>query len=112
MIVAVIGSRNSRSATLELILQHLPARCSAMVSGGAIGVDTLAREAAAARGLPFTEFLPDYESLGARAPLARNIKMIEHADMVLAFWDYKSRGTAFTIKECLARNIPVQIIRI
>ena len=112
MIVAVIGSRNSGGATAELILRYLPAQCSAMISGGAIGIDTLARKAAASRGLPFTEFLPDYQAFGPRAPLARNIDIVKQADMVLAFWDYKSRGTAFTIKECLARNVPVQITRI
>ncbi len=69
------------------------------------------RNYALEHGMKLTEFLPNYEKYGRIAPLKRNITIIENADMVLAFWDGKSRGTKFTIDKTKQRGIPVQIIR-
>ena len=69
------------------------------------------RNYALEHGMKLTEFLPNYEKYGRIAPLKRNITIIENADMVLAFWDGKSRGTKFTIDKAKPRGIPVQIIR-
>lgn len=55
MKVAVIGSRN---LTVEDLGQYLPEGTLEIVSGGAKGVDTCAREYALAKGLKLTEFLP------------------------------------------------------
>ena len=56
MKVAVIGSRSLTVVNLE---KYLPAGVTEIVSGGARGVDTSAREYARAHGLPCTEFLPE-----------------------------------------------------
>ena len=32
------------------------------------------------------------------------------ADLVLAFWDGKSRGTKFVIDTCRTRKIPIRVI--
>jgi len=106
MKVAVIGSRTLAVRNLE---DYLPPETTEIVSGGARGVDTSAREYALAHGLKLTEFLPEYHKYGRGAPLKRNITIIEHADIVLAFWDGKSRGTKFVIESCRARGIPVRI---
>ncbi len=45
------------------------------------------------------EYLPR-KKYGINAPLKRNISIIECADIVLAFWDGKSRGTKFVIERC------------
>ena len=55
MKVAVIGSRN---LTVENLGQYLPEETTEIVSGGAKGMDTCAREYAIANGLKLTEFLP------------------------------------------------------
>ena len=109
MKVAIIGSRREKNTSLEYMEERLPAGCSKIISGGARGVDTLAERLAGRLGLPFVKFLPDYGLYGRWAPLKRNIKIIENADLVLAFWDFRSRGTAFTIIECLKRQIPVRV---
>jgi hypothetical protein len=44
--------------------------------------------------------------------LKRNIKMVEAADQVIAFWDFWSYGTSFVISRAVAKGIPVKIIRI
>ena len=97
MKVAVIGSRN---LTIDDLGRYLPAETTEIVSGGARGVDTSAREYAMANSIRLTEFLPEYEKYKKGAPLKRNLQIIEYADMVVAFWDGKSKGTKFVIDTC------------
>lgn len=107
MKIAIVGSRN-------LIVNHfeayLPADCTEIVSGGAKGIDTCVRLWAEARGIPVTEFLPDYATYGRGAPLVRNRLIVEYADAVVAFWDGKSRGTAHTVAYARKKGKPVTVI--
>ena len=109
MKVAVIGSRNLNVSNLA---DYLPAGTTEIVSGGAKGIDTCAREYALSHDLKLTEFLPDYERYGRGAPLRRNIEIIEYADRVLAFWDGRSRGTKYVIDQCAKRGIPCDLCRL
>ena len=97
MKVAVIGSRELRVDNLG---KYLPEEVTEIVSGGARGIDTSAREYALKNNIKLKEFLPEYEKYGRAAPLKRNMQIIDYADMVLAFWDGKSRGTKFVIDNC------------
>ena len=106
MKVAVIGSRN---LTVEDLGQYLPEETTEIVSGGAKGVDTCAREYARANRLKLTEFLPEYNRYGRGAPLKRNLQIIDYADCVLAFWDGKSSGTKFVIEHCKVQGKPVHV---
>lgn len=63
MRVAVVGSRGLKVEHLE---NYLPEGVTEIVSGGARGVDTCAREYALSHRLKLTEFLPEY--LGTTAP--------------------------------------------
>lgn len=106
MKVAVIGSRGLSVSDLG---RYLPENTTEIVSGGAKGVDTSAREYALAHGIKLTEFLPEYTRFGRRAPLKRNITIIEYSDIVLAFWDGKSRGTKFVIDNCRKLGVEVRV---
>ena len=97
MKVAVIGSRN---LTVENIGDYLPNETTEIVSGGAKGIDTSAKEYAVANSIKLTEFLPNYAKYKRGAPLKRNMQIIEYADVVIAFWDGKSKGTKFVIDNC------------
>lgn len=97
MKVAVVGSR---SLSVRDLGAYLPPETTEIISGGARGVDTSARIYAHEHGIKLTEFLPDYEKYGRKAPLIRNIDIINRADLVLAFWDNKSNGTRYVIKKC------------
>lgn len=104
MRVAVIGSRCADDGLVARIRDNLPPYTTEIVSGGAKGVDQAAKAAARELGIPFREFLPDYDTFGKRAPLERNDRIIDYADMVLAFWDGSSHGTKYVIGECLKRG--------
>lgn len=106
MRVAIVGSRGLSVTNLG---KYLPEGVTEIVSGGARGIDTCAREYAIAHGIKLTEFLPEYEKYGRSAPLKRNITIIENADLVLAFWDGTSRGRKFVIDNCKSRGIPVKV---
>lgn len=106
MKLAVIGSRNLNIVNLG---KYLPQGVTEIVSGGARGIDTCAREYALANNIKLTEFFPQYEKYGRTAPLYRNLQIIDYADEVFAFWDGKSRGTAFVIKQCRIKNKKVKI---
>ena len=73
-------------------IHGLPSR---VVSGGASGADTMAREWAAERGIPFVEHLP--ERYTPAALLARNTLIVQDSTMVIAFLSPKSKGTRDTI---------------
>lgn len=95
MRVAVVGSRSIKYADLD---DYLPDGIDEIVSGGALGIDTLARDYARRHKLKLTEFLPDYERFGNGAPLRRNDEIVDYADCVYAFWDGRSRGTRYVIE--------------
>jgi len=71
-----------------------------IVSGGAKGADTFAANFAKENGYPLKEFLPEWNNYGRGAGPYRNKQMIDYCsdgDMVIAFWDGKSKGTKSTI---------------
>ena len=109
MKLAIIGSRTCPVVDLEAQLKSIP---DTIVSGGAVGADTYAREFARKKGLKLIEFFPDYEKYGRGAPLERNKLIVEECDCLLAFWDGKSRGTKFTLDYAKERNKPIKVVLI
>ena len=101
-----MGSRGLKALNLG---KYLPDGVTEIVSGGAKGIDTCAKEYATSNGIKLTEYLPEYEKYGRSAPLKRNITIVEYADLVLAFWDGASYGTKFVIDNCKSPGIPVKV---
>ena len=107
MKVALIGSRNLRVNNLA---KYLPNGLTEIVSGGARGIDACAKEYAQKNKIKITEFLPEYDKYEKVAPLKRNLQIIEYSDMVIAFWDGKSRGTKYVIENCKNLNKKIKIL--
>lgn len=103
MRLAIVGSREINDPEILMTaLKKVPhlEQVTEIVSGGANGVDTLAKQYAVENGLKLTEFLPDYKSLGRGAPLARNTQIVEYADIVLAIpIKGSSRGTRDSMRK-------------
>ena len=94
MKLAVIGSRTfTDQALLEETISKVKTPITLLISGGALGADTLAQQWAERNGIPTQIYKPDYDKYGRRAPLERNLLIVEAADNVLAFWDGNSTGT-------------------
>ena len=108
MKISIIGSRTIKLKNLE---KYLPEGIDTIISGGAVGVDTSAREYARKKGLKMVEYFPDYERYGRKAPLVRNIDIINEGDYIYAFWDGKSRGTGYSIDKAREMGKVIRVIK-
>ena len=109
MKLAVIGSRNLTKAVID---GYISEEVDEIVSGGARGIDSLARDYAVRKGIRLTQILPKYEKYGRAAPLKRNEEIAKYADEAIAFWDGRSKGTQHTIEsfKTLGKKITVIIV--
>jgi len=107
MKIAIVGSRGLR---VENLGAYLPEGVREIVSGGARGIYTCAKEYAAENNLKLTVFLPQYKRFGRVAPLKRNEEIIEYADEVIALWDGVSSGTKHVIDACERAGKPITVV--
>lgn len=113
--IAVVGSRNFTdlelvNAVLDEIIQN--DSNITIISGGARGADTLAEIFADTHHLPKIIIVPEWKRLGKRAGFVRNQVIVDEADMVIAFWDGKSKGTESTIRIAKNSGKPIRVIRV
>lgn len=108
MKIAIVGSRN---LTVSNLKKYIHKKVTEIVSGGARGIDTCAKQYAMENDLILTEFLPEYSKYGQIAPLVRNNLIIDYADEVIAFWDEKSRRTKYVIEKCKSKNKKIKIYK-
>ena len=109
MRLAIIGSRICPPVDIASYISVNP---DIIVSGGATGADAYAKEYAIKNNIPIVENLPEYWKYGRRAPIMRNIQIVENCDFLLAFWNGHSRGTKFTINYARKKGIPYKVIDI
>ncbi len=110
MKVAIVGSR--RFAEPERVTDYvngLPERAS-IITGSASGVDAAATKAARARGLAVQVLPASFEETSdpARAD-ARNQKLVDACDVLVAFWDGASKGTRATVERALDSGKEVHV---
>ncbi len=113
-VVAVVGSRDFQDygllcSTLDRILARHPG-CT-LVSGGAPGADTLAERYCTEHGIDVEVFWADWDQHGKAAGPIRNRKIVEAADIIIAFWDGKSRGTKSTVSIAKSLGRVVEVIK-
>ena len=105
---AVVGSRTFNSYNyLKKVLQSL--EITAIISGGARGADTLARQYALENKIHLTEILPNWNLHGKSAGFKRNIEIVNKCEQLVAFWDGQSKGTKYSIELAQDKNKPVYI---
>lgn len=97
MKIGIVGSR--RYPRLDDVRQFIRAleRSTVIVSGGAIGVDTVAVETAIALRMSYEVYHADWSRYGRRAGALRNQQIVNASDYIVAFWDGDSPGTQITI---------------
>lgn len=82
-----------------------------IVSGGARGVDSFAQRWAKEHGHSILIHYPDYSRKGSGATFARNRRIVEDSDLILAFYAkgrFQQGGTANTAKWARELNVPLE----
>ncbi|MFN5416467.1 MAG: DUF2493 domain-containing protein [Flavobacteriia bacterium] len=82
-----------------------------IVSGGSSGADKLGERYAKENNFQLKVFPADWKSHGKSAGPIRNRLMAENADVLFAFWNGKSVGTADMITRASKKGLEVLIIR-
>ena len=111
--VLVCGGRNYyNQSRVDQVLDAAVERLSlaVVIQGAARGADEAAIDWAIRRGVEFTSFHADWETMGKRAGWARNQRMLDEGkpDVIIAFPG--GRGTADMVKR--AESAGVRVIRI
>lgn len=107
--IGVVGSRTFQDYKQlnEILYKFLP---FILVSGGAKGADQLAEQFANKYNLTKIIHLSNWKKYGKTAGFIRNNLIIKDSEMLIAFWDGKSKGTKHSIDKARCKNIPIMII--
>lgn len=110
MRVIVCGSRDwtDREAIADRLFRLPPG--STIVHGNAKGADRIAGQEGQKLGHLIEEHPADWETHGKRAGYLRNAHMASlGADLCLAFWDGRSRGTSDMVDRAETHGIPIEL---
>lgn len=115
--LAIVGSRlftdyEKFKTEVIRIIESLNIEINRIVSGGALGTDTMAKQFAIENNLEIIEFLPDWKKFGRAAGPIRNTDIIKNSDIIIAFYHEGSKGTLDSIKEAQKMNKELHIINI
>jgi len=108
--VAIVGSRRySEPGRVTEYVNALPPKAS-IITGSASGVDAAATKAARAKGIPVHVIPASFEELAnASMSAARNQRLVDSCDVLVAFWDGTSKGTRATIDRALDSSKEVHV---
>lgn len=109
MRVGVVGSRDYPSYD---IIRYTLSRISIslLVSGGGGNADLGGERYADENGIEKLIFPADWKQFGKGAGFIRNTDIVKNSDVIIAFWDGKSRGTQDTLRKAIKMDVPYKII--
>jgi hypothetical protein len=109
--IAVVGSRDFFSQDMVERFVYLLPRKWTIVSGGARGVDKWAEQTAKHHRRHTDIYEPDWKKYGKVAGFIRNNEIVRNCDIVVAFWDGRSKGTKHSIQLARYLNKPCIIVK-
>ena len=90
-------------------VKALPANAS-IITGSSSGVDAAATRAARERGLAVHVIPASFDELAdAGKAAARNQRLVDACDVLVAFWDGASKGTRTTVERALDSGKEVHV---
>jgi len=96
---------------LKKNIEELDIEINEIVSGKAKGADTLGERYATEKEISIKGFPADWNKFGKGAGPIRNKQMAEYADVLIAFWDSKSKGTKSMINLAKKNDLEVHVIQ-
>ena len=94
--IIIAGSRglvNPNMIEVGMAEIDITDKIACIISGGARGVDKLGETWAKKHGIKVLKFPANWERDGKSAGYKRNLEMAKVGDILVAFWDGKSKGT-------------------
>jgi len=82
-----------------------------IVSGTARGTDKMGEFYAKQRGFKIRGFPADWNKFGKKAGHIRNGQMARYSDMLILFWDGKSRGSKDMLEQATEERLLTHVIR-
>lgn len=111
MRVIIAGSRTIHDyAVIEQAIDESGFDMSTVLCGMCKGVDLMGKRWAEESATPVEEYPAEWDQYGLRAGPIRNGLMVAAADVLIAIWDGRSRGTVDVIKQALDYPIPVYVV--
>lgn len=107
--IGIVGSRLFNDYEFMKRILDRFFSCKIIVSGGAKGADNLAEKYAKENNIATIIFPAEWDRYGKSAGFKRNKIIVDNSDLIIAFWDGKSKGTANTIKLAREQNKEVFI---
>ena len=111
--VIIAGGRDftdtqyAADSLVKLVEENMLPDTFTVISGNARGADKVGEYLAKLWDLPLEIYPADWNQHGKSAGYIRNKQMADIADMLVAFWDGKSRGTAHIINTMKQQHKPV-----
>jgi len=108
--IGVVGSRQFSDYT-KLCNVLTPLMPFTLVSGGAKGADKLSEQFADEHNLEKIIHKPNWKKYGRGAGFIRNADIVADSDVLVAFWDGKSKGTENSIDIARKKRIPIITVK-
>lgn len=114
--LAIVGARTFNDKTsFEGAMETYVAKNgfpSLVVSGGAMGADTLGENWAKANDIPTKIYKPDWSKFGKAAGILRNTDIVAACDKMVAFPSATGKGTQDSIRKAKEAGKEVAIVNV
>lgn len=116
MKIIIAGSRDSQDYKLlktkmDYLLANRADEDITILCGLARGADKLGERYAKEHNYEIEYYPADWNTYGRNAGYIRNEQMAQNADVLVAFWDGKSRGTQHMINLARKYNLDIRVVK-
>ena len=109
--IAIVGCRDfARPERVRALVRYFPGHLVTLVSGHGGNVDLAVEDEAIKQGIDIEVFPADWKKYGKRGGPIRNAQIAELCDAMIAFWDFKSRGTKDAIDKATKLGKPILVV--
>ena len=108
MLTIIAGSRTIESPEQVFsAIAMAPWKPTAVISGGAAGVDSLGEAWGRQNQIRVVRMAADWDRFGKRAGYLRNVEMAAVAEALILIWDGKSKGSGHMKRIAEARGLKI-----
>lgn len=89
--------------------KFIPENTTSIISMREDRLEPLAEEYAESHGIGVAEFMTSYTPQGRASPSLRICRTVIYSDLVIAFWDGRSRDVEYVIVACKRYKVPLRV---